>query len=311
MPENEFSHNETANTVGDGFDVATETLDLISLGEPFRIPLKKVEEAFGTIEKKMMIDSVQKKFHDAISQKVATKISSFATPSLSSSQRTALSAKITGEEYLKGLKERSDASHNEIGYKLKRKAFDNLRNVKKKPYKLATIPLTVVPDVGVIKTTLKVVIWAGETVGGARRDRRKGEYLDPNNSAKLISELGQDEYDRKQVKWKTKGISDLGISLQRNLPKLKDAVHDLNIKIEQMNVSNKAYVISKKEQDKKTMELNRENAGMSMYHVQHYINKIKEMSTEMEATATIITAYMVGLESLMDKTSENIKETFK
>lgn len=298
----------------DGHSLADSAFDVIS-GSPLdkltRMAVDKIDEGFTRFEKHRIIESVKQKFHQAISQKVAVKISSFTTPSVNAGDRkTTLQAKV-GDEWLDKAKEVYDQHHKGHRYQIQRKLQDMARGLKKDPIKLVNIPLSLVPLGDIAKLPIKAGGYVAGKYTEARRERRKKEYLDTGNAGlQLQATIGAD-FARKKAKWQAKDIAELGPLIQRNLYKLKQAVIILNQKSKHMDTCATNF---RKAPTNEALGLalarSRESTAMSLYEVKHYIDKITEKCDEMDATATTIKAYMKGLNIIADACSGDIKKTF-
>jgi len=295
------------------FDLGTGILDSTPIGKAIDIPVELVEGGFGKIEKTKVVETVKQKFHVYVSQKTANSVSAFTTPTvLAKDRRGALQGK-KGQDWLSGAEAIYKKHQGERFYKMQRKLQDKARGLKKNPIKVAKVPLSIVPLGEIAKFAIKGGEYVVGKFAGARRDRKKGEYLDTTagNVNMLKAKLGDQEYKRKKAKWQSKDIADLGPKIQRNLYKLKQSVEILNSRKEQLNMCSVRHAKDPNNvAHLRALVKSREDAAMSLYEVKHYVEKISDMCKAMEATAFTIDAYMKGLKQVTDSSESDIMKSF-
>lgn len=298
-------------TIGDSaFDFSSGLLDGTPIGKIIDFPMNGIERGLSQIEKIKIVESVKQKFHIYISQKAANSVSAFTTPSVRAAERSALLQGKAGRDWMTNAEQIYKTHQASTGYKIQRKLQDKVRILKKKPLKVAKIPLSFVPLGDAASLGIKVGEYIVDKYAEKRKTHKKEEYLAAGNKNVLVQKLGISEYNRKQAKWTVKDIAELGPTIQRNLYKLKQSVEILNAKSEHLNSSIQQHLLSKSHATQKALNSSRESTAMSVYEVKHYIEKISAMCKTMEATAFTINTYMEGLKQVTDDCHDGILKSF-
>ncbi|MCG7499212.1 hypothetical protein MHO82_20305 [Vibrio sp. Of7-15] len=268
------------------------------------------------LEQTMIFNNAKMKFSASISQVAAQKIQSALVPKMNFTNSFEPSFKFDANKnelvtrsYMETTKSAYDIATRSKGYRIKKKLVHMIREQKKKPLKILTMPLTLLPYGKLVSNTINAI---GGGVDKARRKRKKEQY-GHNNIEQLTASLGEEKALRKVAKWQAKDISELGPKIQRNLHKLKHASAMLNQRQSKLEllIERQFSIDSHLQANSSTWERKIETArgelAMSYHEVRHYIDKIQDMSKTMQTTMLDINAHMAYLDAVVEGSEEVIE----
>lgn len=284
------------------------------IGDPIGAELDSL--VISKLEQTMIFKNAKTKFASSISQVVAQKINARVIPKMnfensfeSSLKFDAKTNQMSNRSFMETSKSTYDATTRTTGYKIKKKLLHIVREQKKRPLKIITLPFNLIPYGKLVTNSVNAI---ANGVDKARKERKKKKY-GHDHLASLTSDLGQAEALRKVAKWQAKDISELGPKIQRNLHKLKQASSLLNQRQNKLQLLvEKQFSINESAQSntssfERMIQLARNELAMSYHEVKHYNDKIKDMSKTMQTTMVDINAHLSYLDTFVDECEEVIQ----
>jgi len=268
------------------------------------------------LEQTMIFKNAKTKFSASIAQVAAQKINAMVIPKMnfensfeSSLKFDAKSNEMSNRSFMENSKSTYDAATRTKGYKIKKKLMHIVREQKKRPLKVLTLPFNLLPYGKLVTNSINAI---ANGVDKARKVRKKEKY-GHDQLASLTSDLGKAEALRKVAKWQAKDIAELGPKIQRNLHKLKHASSLLNQRQNKLQLLvEKQFTISNSVQSnansfERMIQTARNELAMSYHEVRHYNDKIKDMSKTMQTTMVDINAHLSYLDTFVDECEEVIE----
>jgi hypothetical protein len=267
------------------------------------------------LEQAMIFKNAKSKFSASITQISALKINAITIPKMNLQNSFESAFKFNSDKnelvsrsYMETTKSTYDITTRGKPYKIKKKLIHLVRQQKKRPLKLLTLPFNLIPYGKLVSNSINAI---GNGVDNARKKRKKEQY-GHNQLEELTSSLGKSEALRKTAKWQAKDIAELGPKIQRNLHKLKHASSLLNqrqskleLLIERQFSMNGSTQVN--DSWERMIETARGELAMSYHEVIHYNDKIKGMSKTMQATMIDISAHLSYLETVVKGSKEVIE----
>lgn len=141
-----------------------------------------------------------------------------------------------------------------------------------------------------------------------RRGRKIKHYI--NEKKSVAAEIGEQEAQRKSAKWSCKTLSGLGGDLQRNLYKLKQSVVVLQSRgqstqqrIDQVKAHSDNHLGS---HDLSMIRGELTDLAMSFHESLHYVEKVTNMCTLLDAASCEIKAHMANMLELLEATESTL-----
>lgn len=284
------------------------------IGDPIGAELDSL--VISKLEQTMIFKNAKTKFASSISQVVAQKVNAKVIPKMnfensfeSSLKFDAKTNQMTQRSFMETSKSTFDATTRTTGYKIKKKLLHLVREQKKRPLKIITLPFNLIPYGKLVTNSVNAI---ANGVDKARKERKKKKYGHDQLSS-LAIDLGQAEALRKVAKWQAKDIAELGPKIQRNLQKLKHASSLLNQRQNKLQLLvERQFSINDSTQSNassfdRMIQSARNDLAMSYHEVRHYNDKIKDMSKTMQTTMVDINAHLSYLDTLVDECEEVIE----
>lgn len=267
-----------------------------------------LDEKIMAAERTKIAQSVKKVYATHISQALSIKVHTSVMVSANRLQRTHLDSVVTGGKKL--LEETADYYETGRGhrsYRMMRKIADKGREKLKKNLACGlTAPLAFIPDGGISKMAASCAVTVMEQGAAIRRSRKMNHYIHEKND--VAAKTGEAEAQRKSAKWSCKTLSNLGGDLQRNLHKLKQSVVVLQSRgqsteqrIEQVSANNHAG-----SHDLSLIRKELTDLAMSFHESRHYVEKVTNMCTLLDAASCEIKAHMANMLELLEATESTL-----
>ena len=298
----------TAEDINTGLGYTNTGLDMMS--GVLSTPLSMLDEKIMAAERTKIAQSVKKMYATYISQALSVKTHTAVMISADSAQRTYLGREVIGGKNL--LEETADyyeKGRDHLSYRMMRKAADIGRvKLKQNLASGLTAPLALIPDGGISKMVASCALTVMEQGTSIRRSRKIKHYRD--DKKEVAAKIGDTEAQRKSAKWSCKTLSNLGGDLQRNLYKLKQSVMVLQSRgqraqqhIDQVNARNNNHAGS---HDLSMIRGELTDLAMSFHESLHYVEKVTNMCTLLDAASCEIKAHMGNMMELLKATESTL-----
>lgn len=269
-----------------------------------------LDEKIMAAERTKIAQSVKKMYATYISQALSIRTHTAVMVGTDSTQRTHLDRDVIGGKNL--LEETADyyeKGREHRSYRFMRKAADIGRvQLKRNLASGLTAPLAFIPDGGISKMVASCALTVMEQGKAVRRVRKIKHYL--HDKKEVAAEIGEAEAQRKSAKWSCKTLSKLGGDLQRNLYKLKQSVVVLQSRgqstqqrIDQVNAHSHNHLGS---HDLSMIRGELTDLAMSFHESLHYVEKVTNMCTLLDAASCEIKAHMANMLELLEATESTL-----
>ncbi|MBW5407037.1 hypothetical protein ACISK3_04540 [Morganella morganii] len=269
-----------------------------------------LDEKIMAAERTKIAQSVKKMYATYISQALSIKTHTAVMISADSAQRRHLDREVIGGKNL--LEETADyyeKGRSRRTYRIMRKAADTGRvRLKQNLASGLTAPLALIPDGGISKMVASCALTVMEQGKSIRRSRKIKHYR--HNKKEVAAETGEAEAQRKSAKWSCKTLSKLGGDLQRNLYKLKQSVVVLQSRgqstqqrIDQVSAHSHNHPGS---HDLSMIRGELTDLAMSFHESLHYVEKVTNMCTLLDAASCEIKAHMANMLELLELTESTL-----
>lgn len=274
------------------------------------IPLAALDEKIMAAERTKIAQSVKKMYATYISQALSIRTHTAVMVGTDSTQRTHLDRDVIGGKSL--LEETADyyeKGRSQSTYRIMRKMADMGRDkLKKNLTSGLTAPLAFIPDGEISKMVASCALTVMAQGKAIRRGRKLKHYL--HDKKGVAAEIGETEAQRKSAKWSSKTLSGLGGDLQRNLYKLKQSVVVLQSRgqstqqrIELLNSHSHNHLGS---HDLSVIRGELTDLAMSFHESLHYVEKVTNMCTLLDAASCEIKAHMANMLELLEATESTL-----
>lgn len=273
-------------------------------------PLGALDEKVMAAERTKIALSVKKLYSTYISQALSAKVHTTIMVGTDSAQRMHLDQDVVGGKGL--LDETADIyqkGRESKTYRVMRKMADKARvQVTKNLATNLTTPLGFIPDGGISKMVASAalaVMNQGKTI---RRSRKRKHYI--NDKKTVAEQIGDVDAQRKSAKWSSKTLGGIGGDLQRNLCKLKQSVQVLQSReqstrqrIDMMNAHSHNPLGS---HELSQIRSSLTGLAMSFHESLHYVEKVTNMCTLLDAASCEIKAHMDNMLTLLEATESTL-----
>lgn len=273
-------------------------------------PLTALDEKIMAAERTRIAQSVKKMYSAYISRALSIRTHTAVMVGTDATQRTYLDREVIGGKKL--LEETADyyeKGRSQNTYRVMRKIADMGRDkLKKNLASGLTAPLAMIPDGGISKMVASCALTVVAQGKAIRRGRKIKHYI--NEKKSVAAEIGEQEAQRKSAKWSCKTLSGLGGDLQRNLYKLKQSVVVLQSRgqstqqrIDQVKAHSDNHLGS---HDLSMIRGELTDLAMSFHESLHYVEKVTNMCTLLDAASCEIKAHMANMLELLEATESTL-----
>lgn len=276
----------------------------------FSTPIGMLDEQIMAAERTKIGLSIKKLYSTYISQALSAKIHTTVMVGVDSTQSTHLDRDVIGGKNL--LEETADIyqhGRESKTYRAMRKMADMGRaKVTKNLAAHLTTPLGFIPDGGISKMVASAALAVMNQGKAIRRSRKLKHYI--NDKKDVAEQIGDVEAQRKSAKWSSKTLGGVGGDLQRNLCKLKQSVQVLQSReqstrqrIDMMNAHSHNHLGS---HELSQIRSSLADLSMSFHESLHYVEKVTNMCTLLDAASCEIKAHMDNMLILLEETESTL-----